>query len=356
MKVPVIEFVGLGMACALSVHLALVFAVKRALFDEPNERSSHRVAVPRVGGSAFIPPVLIYLSVAWSTGLMDGRVILAFITAAGGLYVLGVLDDFLSLRAVPRLIIQFVCVSAVIAMIGTTRPWATSDDGIMGIGLVATICVVGIVNIYNFMDGIYGIAGVQAVVAGAAWTCIAYSLSLSATAVLGCAVTAGAAGFLILNWPPARIFMGDAGSTVLGYMFGIFPFLAWVEQKDALSLRTATVCGALVMWPYLADGASTILRRLRRRENVFTAHRSHIYQRLVIAGRSHQAVTLTYGALAVVGGILAWCVAKQLPFATPAAISTVALLFAALWRFTVACEAQATAPQRQKEREAETAF
>ena len=168
----------------------------------------------------------------------------------------------------------------------------------MGIGLVATICVVGILNIYNFMDGIDGIAGVQAVVAGVAWTCIAYSLSLSATAVLGGAVTAGAAGFLLLNWPPARIFMGDAGSTVLGYMIGILPFFAWVEQKDTLSLGTATFCGALVMWPFLADGASTILRRMRRRENVFTAHRSHLYQRLVIAGRSHQAVTLTYGALA----------------------------------------------------------
>lgn len=355
MKVPLIEFVALGLVCALGVHFTLMLAVKRALFDEPNERSSHRVPVPRMGGSAFIPPVLIYLSVAWSAGLMDGRVTLVFITAAGGLYVLGVLDDFLSLRAAPRLLIQFVCVSAVIAMIGATRPWATSTDGTMGIGLVATICVVGILNIYNFMDGIDGIAGVQAVVAGAAWTCIAYSLSLSATAVLGGAVTAGAAGFLLLNWPPARIFMGDAGSTVLGYIIGILPFFAWVEQKDTLSLGTVTFCGALVMWPFLADGASTILRRMRRRENVFTAHRSHLYQRLVIAGRSHQAVTLTYGALAVIGGILAWCVAKQLPFATPAAIATVALLFAALWRFTVACEAQAAALRRQKERETETA-
>ena len=149
--------------------------------------------------------------------------------------------------------------------------------------------------------------------------------------------------------------MGDAGSTVLGYMIGILPLFAWVEQKDTLSLGTATFCGALVMWPFLADGASTILRRMRRRENVFTAHRSHLYQRLVIAGRSHQAVTLTYGALAVIGGILAWCVAKQLPFATPAAIATVASLFAALWRFTVTSEAQAAAPRRQKKREAETA-
>jgi hypothetical protein len=88
-----------------------------------------------------------------------------------------------------------------------------------------------------------------------------------------------------------------------------------------------------VVWPFLADGAFTIFRRLRRRENIFKAHRSHLYQRLVIAGRSHREVTLVYGALAVVGGGLAWCVVTDVPFGLPIAVGVVSLLFFALWRW-----------------------
>jgi hypothetical protein len=108
--------------------------------------------------------------------------------------------------------------------------------------------------------------------------------------------------------------MGDAGSTVLGYIFAVMPLLVIVEAKPARHAERFLMAAVLVVWPFLADGTFTILRRLRKRENIFKAHRSHLYQRLVIAGRSHREVTLVYGALAVVGGGLAWCVVTDVPF------------------------------------------
>jgi UDP-N-acetylmuramyl pentapeptide phosphotransferase/UDP-N-acetylglucosamine-1-phosphate transferase len=117
--------------------------------------------------------------------------------------------------------------------------------------------------------------------------------------ILGVLLAASSAGFLVHNWPPARIFMGDVGSAFLGFVFATLPSMLQLPSS-----RPAAI-GFLVVWPFVFDTAFTFLRRLRRKESVFSAHRSHLYQRLVIAGWSHVTVTLLYSTLAIAGSMAA---------------------------------------------------
>lgn len=132
--------------------------------------------------------------------------------------------------------------------------------------------------------------------------------------------------------------MGDAGSTVLGFSLAVLPLLVWVEKKPAVGFFALLSVALLVVRPFLADGTFTIFRRLRKRENIFKAHRSHLYQRLVIAGKSDLLVTVVYGVLAVIGAGLGWGVVSGLPYAIIVAVGVVAGLFIALWQWTVVTE------------------
>jgi UDP-N-acetylmuramyl pentapeptide phosphotransferase/UDP-N-acetylglucosamine-1-phosphate transferase len=201
--------------------------------------------------------------------------------------------------------------------------------------LIALLWVVGLVNAYNFMDGIDGIAAGQAVVAGLGWWLIAGENSFP----LGtwCLLAAGASlGFLIHNWPPARIFMGDAGSAFLGYTFAVIPlmFAALTNAAPGPGL----LIGILLVWPFVFDTSLTFLRRLARGENVFMAHRSHLYQRVVIAGWSHRAATLLYLGLAAAGGLLAGLCVYSATAAVVVAAASVSLMAAGLWLLVVAQE------------------
>lgn len=340
---------------AVAVRVARSLALKRALLDLPNERSSHTQPVPRLGGAAFVPVVLVAVGVGWGGMGLPGVVSLSFFGGCAALFGVSLLDDFRSLPTTIRFSVQFaaafgilgaiaVCDSSLPGLSVVSRPssvvslWPSALLVLCLSGLLASIWIVGLLNIYNFLDGIDGIAGLQAVIGGLAWWIIARELGAPAAAVLGSVLAAGALGFLTLNWPPAKIFMGDAGSTVIGFSFGFLPLLVWVEARGTADFGRFLVAAALVVWPFLADGTFTIFRRLKNRENIFQAHRSHLYQRLVIAGVSHQTVTCVYGVLAMIGGVLAWLVVKSMPFAIPVAGATVALAFLMLWSWVLRME------------------
>ena len=144
------------------------------------------------------------------------------------------------------------------------------------------------------MDGIDGIAAGQAITAGLGWAIVGWLADDLRPMLLGGLLTATSAGFLVHNWSPASIFMGDIGSAFLGYCFATLGLLGGGGGSGAL-------IGILLVWPFVFDTAFTFCVRLRRRENIFKAHRSHLYQRLVLTGLSHRAVTLLYVALAVLG-------------------------------------------------------
>jgi len=145
---------------------------------------------------------------------------------------------------------------------------------------------------------------VQGVCAGLAWAVAGYCLGQPAVTCCGGLLAAGCAGFLVHNWSPAKIFMGDVGSAFLGFLFAVLPLLAVAGVRDgALSPATAArlpAFGVLVVWPFVGDGALTLVRRALKREPVWKAHRSHLYQRLVQTGWSHAQVSGWYAVWAVV--------------------------------------------------------
>jgi UDP-N-acetylmuramyl pentapeptide phosphotransferase/UDP-N-acetylglucosamine-1-phosphate transferase len=192
--------------------------------------------------------------------------------------------------------------------------------------------MVALTNAYNFMDGIDGIAGIQAIVAGLGWVVIGAIAGLADAVVLGLLLTAGVAGFLVYNWPPARVFMGDAGSGFLGFSFAAIPLIA-PEHGPHLLLSAA-----LLTWPFLFDTSFTLIRRVRRRENIFAAHRTHLYQRLTVTGLSHARVTALYGVLGVLGagGAIALATAPPGVALLPAVVVPVSAF--ALWRYVVSRE------------------
>ena len=179
--------------------------------------------------------------------------------------------------------------------------------------------IVGMTNAFNFMDGIDGIAGITAATAGFAMAVAAACLGCPAVSAVSLAFAASALGFLTCNWPPAKVFMGDVGSAYCGFVIAALPAIPGPGPTS----RLVTVA-LFAMWPFIFDTIFTLMRRLLNGENVFEAHRSHIYQRCVIAGWSHRSGTLLYGLLSVLAAAI-----SLVPFFNDAAtpVATKAGLF-----------------------------
>ena len=311
------------------------------MLDIPNARSSHTLPTPRGGGLGIVIVVLIGVwSLYYSRSLSMAFTEITALSLGGGIVALvGWLDDLHNVPTRLRLIVQAASSIIIIIAIGYIKAVAVpiiGDIRLYSIGIPVTlIWIVGLINAYNFMDGIDGIAGGQAVVAGLGWVIIGFMSEQSFVALVGMLLAASSLGFLFHNWPPARIFMGDVGSAFIGFTLAVLPILA--GQRDARFM----VAGVLMVWPFIFDTSFTLARRLNNKENIFLAHRSHIYQRLVIAGYSHRFVTLVYIALAATGAIIALLWYKRAPFVNVVVIVLPILLFAGLWRFTVRAESRA---------------
>jgi UDP-N-acetylmuramyl pentapeptide phosphotransferase/UDP-N-acetylglucosamine-1-phosphate transferase len=309
------------------------WAEQRRIVDVPNERSSHTTPTPRGGGLMIVAGTLAGLAFTLSRGAeWPVRQITAFFAAAILVAAVSWLDDLRSLSNRVRIVAHFS--AAAIVMFGTGRLLELPGPELPSLvsALVTLIWIAGLTNAYNFMDGIDGIAATQGVIAGLAWIVLAAGSPTTATLALLLAVSSF--GFLLHNWPPARIFMGDVGSAFLGFAFAAIPLMP--------GGRGDLVTAALVVWPFVFDTAFTFLRRLRRREAVFSAHRSHLYQRLVIAGMSHRSVTLLYGALAAIGCALAWWSSRRGGWSEAVALAAISLLALALWIVVVRKESRAS--------------
>ncbi|HEX3864672.1 MAG TPA: glycosyltransferase family 4 protein [Stellaceae bacterium] len=257
---------------------------RAAILDNPNARSSHVVPTPRGGGIAVIAGIVC----AWLMLIATGAAAPHLLLVLGGTVLLAGIswrDDRRSVSPVIRLATQVVAV-----MLGMT---VVSPAGMVLQGalpgwldtIVAAMAWVWFVNLFNFMDGIDGIAGSEAA---------AISVGLVLLAIFGTAdaipglpalsgvIAAATLGFLVWNWAPARIFLGDVGSVPLGYLLGFL--LLTVAAHGAWKI-------ALILPLYfLADATLTLLRRLARGERVWQAHREHLYQQAVQRGFGHHAV------------------------------------------------------------------
>lgn len=294
------------------VALLIRLAPRIGLVDRPNERSLHTRVTPRGGGIGFVMTAVIAWVgwLVWTGGVGNGGAGVTWCAAALVLAGVSLWDDFRSLGAGLRLLVHLTTAAAAVVALGAFHavdtPWLTGFELVGGLGVAATVVwVVGLTNVYNFMDGIDGIAGAQGVVTGLGWALAGIVVGSPATAFMGWVVAGGCAGFLLHNWSPAKIFMGDVGSAFLGYTFAVLPLLA---LSDMTAGRTHPLIGVgrlplfavLVVWPFIADGFLTFSRRLLKGEKVWKPHRTHLYQRLVQAGASHRQVAAGYGVWALV--------------------------------------------------------
>jgi Fuc2NAc and GlcNAc transferase len=296
----------IGFAVTLAATPAVRQAALRAgMVDVPGPRSSHARVTPRGGGLALALAVAVaVLALPAASGLFRTATVAA--AACGAAFaLLGFCDDRFSLPARGRLLAQAAAAGVLVAATGglARLPLPAPLDlplGPLG-GVAAALWVVAVANFYNFLDGIDGLAALQGLltaagVALAGWDPFA--------AVCAAALCGGCAAFLPFNWPPARIFLGDVGSLLLGFAFAALPLLAPPADRPR-----AVFFVAISLWVFLSDATLTLLRRLARGERWTEPHREHLYQRLVRAGASHRQVTTALGAgaaLLTAAALLAW--------------------------------------------------
>jgi Fuc2NAc and GlcNAc transferase len=270
------------------------YAISRSLMDVPNARSSHVVATPRGGGVAIVVAFIVSLMFLYAAGLITPS---AFVASAGaGLSValIGFMDDHGHIAARWRLLGHFAAAVWLLGWMGGLPPvelfGVHVDMGWAG-HVLAAFYLVWLLNLYNFMDGIDGIASVEAISA-CLGACLLYWLAGLESLMWGTLfLAASVAGFLYWNFPPAKIFMGDAGSGFLGIVLG------------GLSLQAAWV-SAPMLWAWLillgvfiVDATFTLFRRLLRGDKVYEAHRSHAYQFASRRFRKHLPVTIAVGVI-----------------------------------------------------------
>jgi len=333
------------MLCLVSSFLISWFLVayfqrlflNRGVVDVPNKRSSHTSPVPRSGGLGLI------------LGAMAGLMLTSFIYripfprlellgAALLIGAVGLIDDIKKgLSPYVRLVLQIGVASIFVYLIGPilylTLPRIVTINLSWMAGPITILWLVSVVNIYNFMDGIDGLAGIQAFVTA---LFLAIATLSAGESLLAIAIAGATVGFLLYNWHPAKIFLGDVGSTFLGFVFAGIPLSIARSNEYKVGLIWFV---SMSLWFFLSDGVFTIIRRALKKENIWQAHRSHIYQRMVKAGVSHSTVALSIGfASALISSIALFSIRIKSPWAIVAVMLIALVSFFVYWRLAVTLE------------------
>jgi len=262
------------------------------VMDKPSHRSSHFVPVPRTGGIAIVLGALLGI-------LLFGKPNLPLLTAGGlGALVLGIgmADDIYPLPPLVRLLVQLAVAGCVIGFVGLEPtdlglPYLRVPMNLWGGAAVSVLFAVGFVNFFNFMDGINGLGACQGL-----WGALSLGVLLlwggaENSALVAASMAGGCLGFLPHNFPRARMFMGDVGSTSIGFC------LAMLTLVGGSRTRLPWIAFVLPLGVFLYDAAFTLVKRALRRENILQAHREHHYQLLIRSGWSHVRVTLLQAAM-----------------------------------------------------------
>lgn len=266
-----------------SCKKAMVLAEKSGMIAHPGERQSHSMATPTGGGLGLVLSIILTglclqlfhpLPGFWWQNMLPGVALLAIV---------GWVDDKTPVPALQRLLVQ-LAVSLWLVGFG----W--SEFSFSGVALLvgSVLAIVWMMNLYNFMDGSNGMAGFQGVFAGLVLAVLFQIGEEREMALIALAVAAACAGFLPLNFPRARVFMGDVASVPLGFIFAAL--IVYGIQTDSLNLSSSI----LLMSLFFIDATMTLLKRAFRGERWYTAHAQHVYQRLIAQGWPHKRVVLVY--------------------------------------------------------------
>jgi UDP-N-acetylmuramyl pentapeptide phosphotransferase/UDP-N-acetylglucosamine-1-phosphate transferase len=273
------------------------------ILDHPNERSLHDRPVPRGGGLAIlatllvcVPAIVFIRSVQGMVGLASGVMIVA---------VISFLDDRHSVPAFYRFVAHAIAAILIIysglfiqelEFLGKVSRWSY----LVG-AMFSVMFIVWMINLYNFMDGMDGFAGGMAVAGFGTFAILGWQAGNTEFMLMSLVTASAAGGFLIFNFPPARIFMGDVGSSTFGLLAAAFSL--WGARENIFPFWIAL----LVFSPFIVDATVTLLRRLLRGEKIWQAHKSHYYQQLVQAGWGHRKTVLVeYGIMLGCGMTALW--------------------------------------------------
>lgn len=291
----------------LSIRLARYYNVK----DMPGRRSSHDIPTPRLGGIGIAVPMIMYylfLGIFLLPLFTDpGDILRSYVYAliSGGLimFLTGLWDDFKGLSPLAKLLAQSIC--AIIPLVSITGDFLVTIPGFDSPFIsyfVAFAWILFVINAFNFMDGMNGMLGVFTIVVSlfAALFIRGADIGIIQTGLWLIAGTT--AGFLVFNLSPAVTFMGDCGSQFIGY----FVALTLLAIHGSSPSEYPAAAFLILLLPFIYDVVYTLLRRLLHGENILKAHRSHLYQRLLIAGWSHRKTLRLNFIIFLLCGMLAW--------------------------------------------------
>ncbi|MBA2659456.1 MAG: glycosyltransferase family 4 protein [Nitrosospira sp.] len=263
------------------------------VLDHPNPRSLHTVSVPRTGGLAIVLGVLI----SWA--FLPGTLPLSVWLGVALLALISFADDISGLPALGRLLIHgLVAVWFSVALLLEAHGWM--------IAAIIAISTIWMINLYNFMDGSDGLAGGMTLVGFSCYGMTAWLAGNELFAMINFCIAAAAAAFLLFNFHPARIFMGDAGAIPLGFLAAALGVTGWTNGLWPLWLPI------LVFSPFIADASVTLVKRTLHGEKIWQAHRDHYYQRIVQSGFGHRNTALLGYILMFAAGISAvWAIRQD---------------------------------------------
>jgi len=274
--------IALGLFSFILTWLIMRYAVRNKMTVVPNERSLHDLPTPKGGGIAIVLTWYTGITILFFSGII-GRGLFFALLSGILLAIVSLIDDIRGLKPVIRLIVQFLTAILAFIFLAGLRPLVLPEISINYNFLVYPIAIVGMVwfiNLFNFMDGVDGFASVEAIILCSVIFVFTWSL---ATILLIACIT----GFLYWNWPKASIFMGDVGSTQLGFILVVLGI--YYHNTYELSILN----WIMLTSPFWFDATLTLFRRWRNGEKLSEAHRKHVYQRIVQAGFTHEKVNIS---------------------------------------------------------------
>jgi UDP-GlcNAc:undecaprenyl-phosphate GlcNAc-1-phosphate transferase len=283
----------------------LRFSLKRRLLDVPNDRSSHSIPKPRLGGVAITLAFFVTcgtLFIAGNSPLAPPAALRGMLMGGAVIALVGLWDDLRGMDARVKLLAQFGAAAIPIASGIVLDTFKLPLIGSLALGPLAVpftlLWIVALINFYNFIDGIDGLAAGIGMIVSAFLALIAGMTGATGIRSFSIVIAGASFGFLRYNFPPARIFMGDMGSTFLGYLFAV---LSVVGAKQGIPAFITV----LLLSGVIGDAVLTLVRRALGKEKLFSPHRTHYYQRLTSLGLSHKQVTLLEYLVAILLGVSA---------------------------------------------------
>jgi UDP-GlcNAc:undecaprenyl-phosphate/decaprenyl-phosphate GlcNAc-1-phosphate transferase len=272
----------------------LVSSAVLKVLDYPNTRSLHSAPIPRTGGVGIVIGIL----ASWSLPNMISLPLELWV-GVGLLAVVSFVDDLRSLPIFLRLLVH-----SVVAMVFSTSLFYASYGGMLTFGVA--LGMLWMINLYNFMDGSDGLAGGMTLIGFGCYGLSALLMGHHVFATINFCIMGAAAAFLLFNFHPARIFMGDVGSVPLGYLAAALGILGWIQAVWSMWFPL------LVFFPFIADATATLAKRLWKGERIWQAHCKHYYQRLVQSGFGHRKTALLgYMIMLIAGGSALWSIQQD---------------------------------------------